>query len=311
ARLDTSLETRAEELDGLRYGAEELARGLNDYAQRIEHNPERLAEVSERLEVINVLKKKYGGDLEGVLSYRKNAQKELSLTDKLDAALRELDCELAKVLADFTKQCITLSSARKKAARKLAKFICETLSELGMPDVQFDMKLEQHESESGFIRLNGKQVDANYRGIDYGEFYLSTNAGEALRPLIKVASGGEISRIMLAMKTVLVHTDSVQVLIFDEIDIGISGRIAEVVGKKLKALSESYQTISITHLPQIAKMADVHFSVRKETQNRRTVTRVVGLDTEARAEELAKMMGGEEISELTLQHAREMLTENA
>ncbi|MBT3601970.1 MAG: DNA repair protein RecN, partial [Candidatus Latescibacteria bacterium] len=257
------------------------------------------------------LKKKYGGDLEGVLSYRKNAQKELSLTDKLDAALRELDCELAKVLADFTKQCITLSSARKKAARKLAKFICETLSELGMPDVQFDMKLEQHESESGFIRLNGKQVDANYRGIDYGEFYLSTNAGEALRPLIKVASGGEISRIMLAMKTVLVHTDSVQVLIFDEIDIGISGRIAEVVGKKLKALSESYQTISITHLPQIAKMADVHFSVRKETQNRRTVTRVVGLDTEARAEELAKMMGGEEISELTLQHAREMLTENA
>ena len=311
ARLDTSLETRAEELDGLRYGAEELARGLNDYAQRIEHNPERLAEVSERLEVLNVLKKKYGGDLEGVLSYRKNAQKELSLTDKLDAALRELDCELAKVLADFTKQCITLSSARKKAARKLAKFICETLSELGMPDVQFDMKLEQHESESGFIRLNGKQVDANYRGIDYGEFYLSTNAGEALRPLIKVASGGEISRIMLAMKTVLVHTDSVQVLIFDEIDIGISGRIAEVVGKKLKALSESYQTISITHLPQIAKMADVHFSVRKETQNRRTVTRVVGLDTEARAEELAKMMGGEEISELTLQHAREMLTENA
>lgn len=311
ARLDTSLETRAEELDGLRYGAEELARGLNDYAQRIEHNPERLAEVSERLEVLNVLKKKYGGDLEGVLLYRQNAQKELSLTDKLDAALQDLDRELTKALADFTKQCVALSKARQKATRKLAKFICETLSELGMPDVQFDMQLAQHESETGFVTIDGKQVDANYRGVDYGEFYLSTNAGEAPRPLIKVASGGEISRIMLAMKTVLVHTDSVQVLIFDEIDIGISGRIAEVVGKKLKALSESYQTISITHLPQIAKMADVHFSVRKETQNRRTVTRVVGLDTEARTEELAKMMGGEEISELTLQHAREMLMENS
>lgn len=310
ARLDKSLDTRAEELDGLRYGVEELARGLSDYAQRIEHNPERLAEVSERLEVLIALKKKYGGDLDGVLAYRQNAQKELSLTDELDAALDALDAEIATVLVAFTKHCVALSQARQKSAKKLAKQICETLGELGMPDVQFEVMLEQREQPSGFVSVAGKFVEAHHRGIDFGEFYLSTNAGEALRPLIKVASGGEISRIMLALKTVLVHTDSVQVLIFDEIDIGISGRIAEVVGKKLKALSESYQTISITHLPQIAKMADVHFSVRKETQKRRTVTRVVGLDSEARAEELAKMMGGEEISELTLQHAREMLAEN-
>jgi DNA repair protein RecN (Recombination protein N) len=309
ARLDKSLEPRAEELNSLRYGVEELARSLSDYAQRIEHNPERLAEVGERLEIVNALKKKYGGDLDSVFSYRKSAQKELSLTDELDAALQALEAEIESVLADFTKHCVVLSKARQKTARKLSKHICETLGELGMPDVQFDVKLEQHESKKGFVLFDGKQVDATYRGIDHGEFYLSTNAGEAPRPLVKVASGGEISRIMLAMKTVLVHTDSVQVLIFDEIDIGISGRIAEVVGKKLKALSESYQTISITHLPQIAKMADVHFSVRKETRNRRTVTRVVGLDREERAEELAKMMGGEQISELTLQHAREMLTE--
>lgn len=311
ARLDKTLDARVEELDGLRYGAEELARSLNDYAQRIEHNPERLAEVTERLEVLNALKKKHGGHLEQVLAYRQNAEKELQLTDELDAALQELDREIGQVLAKFTTHCIALSKARQKAAKKLSKHICDALRELGMPDVQFEVKLEQHKNKDGFVVLDGIPVDAHYRGIDYGEFYLSTNAGESLRPLVKVASGGEISRIMLAMKTVLVHTDSVQVLIFDEIDIGISGRIAEVVGKKLKALSEAYQTISITHLPQIAKMADVHFSVRKETQKKRTVTRVVALDEEARAEELAKMMGGEEISELTLQHAREMLTAKA
>jgi DNA repair protein RecN (Recombination protein N) len=309
ARLDKSLEPRAEELNGFRYGVEELARALNDYGQRIEHNPEQLAEVNERLEVLAVLKKKYGGNLDSVLAYRQNAQKELLLTDELDAALHELDGEIEQVLTAYTKQCVALSKARQKAARKLAKHICETLGELGMPDVQFEVQLEQHHSPNGLVVVDGKKADANYRGIDEGEFYLSTNAGEAPRPLVKVASGGEISRIMLAMKTVLVHTDSVQVLIFDEIDIGISGRIAEVVGKKLKALAASYQTISITHLPQIAKMADVHFSVRKETRNKRTVTRVVGLNTEERAEELAKMMGGEEISELTRQHAREMLTE--
>lgn len=311
ARLDKSLDARVEELDGLRYGVEELSRALNDYGQRIEHNPERLAEVTERVEVLNALKKKHGGDLDGVITHRQNAEKELQLTDELDAALKALDIEIEQMVSDFTKHCVALSKARQKTGRKLSKLICDALGELGMPDVRFEVKLDQHESNKGFVVLDGKTVEANYRGIDFGEFYLSTNAGEALRPLAKVASGGEISRIMLAMKTVLVQTDSVQVLIFDEIDIGISGRIAEVVGKKLKALSDAYQTISITHLPQIAKLADVHFSVRKETQKRRTVTRVIGLDAEARAEELAKMMGGEEISELTLQHAREMLATKA
>ncbi|MDA0710454.1 MAG: DNA repair protein RecN [bacterium] len=308
ARLDKTLAPRGEELDGLRYGVEELARSLSDYAQGIEHNPERLAEVNDRLEVLTRLRKKYGGDLDSVLSYQQGAQKELALTDELDAALRELEIEIDRVLAEFTTHCIALSRARQKVGKKLAKQICGILGELGMPDVQFEVRLAQNKSEKGFVSLDGELVEASARGIDHGEFFLSTNPGEVPRALVKVASGGEISRIMLAMKTALVHTDSVQVLIF-EIDIGISGRIAEVVGKKLKALSESYQTISITHLPQIAKMAEKHFSVRKETQNRRTVTRVVPLDREARAEELAKMMGGEEISELTRQHAREMLTE--
>jgi len=179
-----------------------------------------------------------------------------------------------------------------------------------MPDVKFQVAFAEKESDEGLVVREGRRITAGSRGAEEAEFHISTNPGESLRPLARVASGGEISRIMLAMKTVLAETHSVQVLIFDEIDIGISGRIAEVVGKKLKALSEVHQTISITHLPQIAKMADIHFSVRKSVHKGRTATKVVQLSGEARTEELAKLLGGEKISKLTLQHAREMLSQN-
>ena len=308
-RMDASLNAQLEELNALCYGLEELARFFTDYAQRVEHNPERLAEVTERLETLNGLKKKYGATLDTVLAYRENALKELKLSDELDASLEEMQRAIADTLETFSSLCETLSDARKKAARKLSTAIRKALKELGMPDVRFEVELDWREDPEGFVERDGKRFEAGARGMERGEFYLSTNPGEAVRPLARVASGGEISRIMLAMKTVLAHTASVQVLIFDEIDLGISGRIAEVVGRQLKALSGAYQTVSITHLPQIAKMADCHFSVRKETLKRRTVTRVVTLEGEDRAEELAQMMGGEEISPVTLQHAREMLQE--
>ena len=308
-QMDQSLEPIAEELNGLRYGAEELARAFGDYAGRVEHNPERLLEVTERLETLNALKKKYGGDLADVLSYQKKAQRELILSDELEASLESIQVEIDETMETFSTRCQKLSKNRHKAAGKLSKAICDALSELGMPEVQFEVNLDRRVHDEGLIECDGQRFEAGPRGMERGEFFMSTNPGEAVRPLIKVASGGEISRIMLAMKTVLAHTDSVQVLIFDEIDIGISGRIAEVVGRKLRGLSDAYQTISITHLPQIAKMADRHFSVRKETIKGRTVTRVVALDEDARAEELALMMGGEEISDLTLQHAKEMLAE--
>ncbi|MDP6040812.1 MAG: DNA repair protein RecN, partial [Candidatus Latescibacteria bacterium] len=308
-KMDRSLDAFVEDLNGLRYGAEELARAFGDYASRVEHNPERLVEVTERLETLNALKKKYGNDLNGVLSYRKKAEEELALSDELEASLEAIQIEIDAAMTKFSASCQKLSKGRQKAAGKLSKGIREALQELGMPSVKFEVNLDRRVHPEGLIECDGQRFEAGPRGMERGEFFLSTNPGEAVRPLMKVASGGEISRIMLAMKTVLAHTGSVQVLIFDEIDIGISGRIAEVVGKKLSGLSDAYQTISITHLPQIAKMADLHFSVRKETVKRRTVTRVVSLDEDGRAEELALMMGGEEISELTMQHAREMLAE--
>jgi DNA repair protein RecN (Recombination protein N) len=293
----------------LRYGVEELARMFTDYGQKVEHNPERLAEVSERLEALNGLKKKYGPTLEDVLAYQNKARRELDLTEALDASLQDIQQQIDAALASYTSLCVRLSDKRKKASRKLSRAIEQTLNELGMSAVQFCVEMEWREDPEGLVCVDGQTFASGPRGLESGEFSLSTNPGEAVHPLVKVASGGEVSRIMLAMKTVLAHTDSVQVLIFDEIDLGISGRIAEVVGRQLKALSGSYQTISITHLPQIAKMADVHFSVRKKTSRGRTVTRVDVLAGDDRAEELAKMMGGETISDLTMEHAREMLEE--
>jgi DNA repair protein RecN (Recombination protein N) len=207
----------------------------------------------------------------------------------------------------FAALCAELSARRREASGRLEKEIETALLDLGMARAAFRVDLIREESADGPVEVDGVWCAAGPRGAERAEFQLSTNPGEEIRPLVKVASGGEISRIMLAMKGVLAGTDSVQILIFDEIDIGISGRIAEVVGRKLKSLSRSYQTISITHLPQIAKMADRHFSVYKETRRSRTATRVRPLEGNDRAQELARLMGGARISRLTLQHAEEML----
>ena len=307
AAADASLTSRAEELNGLRYGVEELARFFGDYAQRVEYSPERLEEVTERLELLGRLRKKYGGSLEAVLAYCEEASAELARSDELDASLGEIGKDLEAAREALSDLCCRLSEARRKASRRLSAGIQKTLSDLGMPGVRFQVQLDRAENADGPVTWKRRRYLARPKGIEQAEFHISTNPGEAIRPLVRVASGGEISRIMLAMKSVLARTDSVQVLIFDEIDIGISGRIAEVVGRKLKDLSRTYQTVSITHLPQIAKMAERHFSVRKATEGKRTVTRVQNLEGDARAEELAKLMGGEKISEVTLQHARELL----
>ena len=306
-RMDSSLTPRAEELDALRYGVEELARFFTDYAQRVEYNSDRLEEVIERLELLGRLKMKYGENLKAVLAYRERASEELARSEAMDSALEETVAEIEVAGAALSKLCGRLSGAREKVARRLSSAIRKALGELGMPDTEFRVELARKEHPEGEVALDGRRFEAGPKGIEQAEFHISTNPGEAVRPLVRVASGGEISRIMLAMKTVLSRTVSVQVLIFDEIDIGISGRIAEVVGRRLKALSSAYQTVSITHLPQIAKMADQHFSVRKEMEAGRAITRVQRLSEQARAEELAKLLGGEKISKVTMQHAREML----
>ena len=309
-QMDESLRLQAEELSVQRYAIEELARFFSDYARSVEHNPERLAEVTGRLDLLAHMKKKYGGSLETVLEYRENAEEGLAQSERLDRSLAEVEAEIDSARASLAHLCAGLSKAREAAAHDLSRKTTEALGDLGIPRADFRVELIRDESPDGWVSLDNRRFRAGPKGIERVEFHISTNPGEALRPLVKVASGGEVSRIMLALKSVLSQSDPVQVLIFDEIDIGISGRIADVVGRKLKSLSRARQTICITHLPQIARMAETHLAVHKAVSNGRTVTRVIHLGDEDRARELAKLLGGEKISALTMEHAREMLGQN-
>jgi DNA repair protein RecN (Recombination protein N) len=306
-RADETLEEKAKELSAIGYEVEELARFFSHYAQEIEHNPERLSAVMDRQEQIGRLKSKYGGDLGSVLAYASEAEQELKASESTDSEQSQYEEALETERENFENLCLDLGTKREAAGQELATAVVASLSELGMPDVRFEIIFHRTEEPEGLVEKLGKRYSAGPDGAETAEFYLSTNPGESLRPLVRVASGGEISRIMLALKSVLSQTDSVQVLIFDEIDVGISGRIAEVVGRRLKHLADYCQTVSITHLPQIAKMADRHFSVRKETDGSKTETYVARLEDDERVEELAKLLGGEEISSLTLEHAKEML----
>ena len=310
ARVDTSLEPRVKELEAIGYEVEELSRFFTSYGQSIEHDPERLRGVVERIETINRLKSKYGGAVQAVLAYAEDARGELTRAGASDADQQAVRVEIETVSARFVEACDALSASRYGAAERMTKAIESSLAELGMPDVRFQVAFVRDGTPDGPIEVDGARYDAGGGGAERCEFHMSTNPGEAVRPLVRIASGGEISRIMLALKSVLAQMDTVQVLIFDEIDLGISGRIAEVVGRRLKSLSENCQTVSITHLPQIAKMADRHFSVQKETDGVRTETFVRSLEDEERIDELAKLLGGEEISTLTVEHAREMLSQN-
>lgn len=300
ARVDPTLDSRVKELEAIGYEVEELSRFFTSYGQSIDHDPERLDVVVERIETINRLKTKYGGSVEAILAYAEDARRELTRADASDADHQAVRGEIETVGGRFAGACEALSSSRVKAAEQMTQAIESSLAELGMPDVRFEVAFVRDSSSDG----------ASPDGAERCEFHMSTNPGEVVRPLVRIASGGEISRIMLALKSVLAQMDTVQVLIFDEIDRGISGRIAEVVGRRLKSLSQACQTVSITHLPQIAKMADRHFSVQKETDGVRTETFVRSLQDDERIDELAKLLGGEEISTLTVEHAREMLSQN-
>jgi DNA repair protein RecN (Recombination protein N) len=310
ARVDTSLEPRVKELEAIGYEVEELSRFFTSYGQSIERDPERLSVVVERIETLTRLRTKYGGSIEAILAYAEDARQELKRADASDADQQAVRGDIEKACDCFVEACGALSASRSKASKLMTRAVESSLAELGMPDVRFRVAFVRDARPDGVIEIEGARYDAGANGAERCEFHMSTNPGEVVRPLVRIASGGEISRIMLALKSVLAQMDTVQVLIFDEIDIGISGRIAEVVGRRLKSLSEACQTVSITHLPQIAKMADRHFSVRKETDGVRTETFVRSLDGEERIDELAKLLGGEEISSLTVEHARELLSQN-
>jgi DNA repair protein RecN (Recombination protein N) len=290
----------------------ELAKYIQSYNARIEFNPERLEEIRERLGALSLLKKKYGGSVEAILSLREAIGKEFALAENFELEIRKLEERITDSVRTCSQAAERLSSKRRELTPKITRGVSAELAKLGVTNARFDVsiknqQLDDEENERAFVQLGKELLAATTKGIDSVEFLLSTNVGEELKPLAKVASGGEVSRVMLALKSVLAKSDRLPLLIFDEIDVGISGRVAQAVGKSMKNLSEFHQLIAITHLPQIAGLADQHFVVEKVEKKNRTVTQLRKMEIEERVEEIAKLLSGSEVTDAGLQSARELM----
>lgn len=313
ARLDPSLEEQSTLVQGLSYQLEDVARFLRSYRETIEYNPNRLIEVEDRIELIQRLKRKYGGTIEEIIEFGKRAGAELEAISNVDERLnmlRDDDLRLLRVAGEISGR---LTDLRQKAGKVLSKRIESELADLNMTGTRFEVSIRQIEAEDGvpvaLAATGGKEQFAMYAfdatGIDKIEFLLSPNPGEPLKSLARVASGGETSRLMLAMKTVLSEADALPTLIFDEIDVGVGGRSGVIVGQKLHGLSKKHQVLCVTHLPQIAAFADAHFNIAKGIVGDRMISTVKQLSDDERIEELAQMLGG--ATETTRSSAREMI----
>ena len=280
---------------------EETAYFLRDYKDSLNFNPERLEEIQTRLELIKGLKKKYGGSIQEVLDYREKGLRELDELQHSEEKLETLNAELKKLKNILTEKAQHLSKQRKVVAKKIQQQVVSELSSLSMPDTRFSIQITQEAGDD-----TADDFKANSKGIDKVEYLISPNIGEELKPLSKIASGGELSRVMLALKGILAKGDKIPVLIFDEIDAGIGGRAAETVGQKLKSLSASHQIICITHLPQIASYADTHLKIEKKIKAKRTTVEVRKIEKDERTVEIARMLSGDS-SEVSIKHAWEMI----
>lgn len=307
AEIDPSQGKRAASLEEIIYLVEDLADAMRQYGRTLETDPARTEQVRERLEALRSLKRKYGPSLAAVLAHGEELERSENQAAMLDEQIRQSEIQAKTGEHQFGEACNRLSAARQDAAIELETAIVDSLKDLGIEHGKFAVQLTIREEPDGAIERQGQRLYAGERGAEQVSFHISTNLGGELRPLARVASGGEISRIMLAIKEAIAERDLISVLVFDEVDTGISGRIAAAVGRKLQALAASHQTIVITHLPQIASLANHHFSVRKDKVGTRTTTRVQALDKEGRTEEVAYLLAGETVSETARQHARELI----
>lgn len=290
--LDETLGTQLQQLQGISYQLSDLTAELMDYQAKLEFNPSDLNQLEERIELISQLKRKYGNDIDAVLAWRERAHEELQGIEHGEERLAELEVKKERLLHQAGELAGKLSQLRAEAAARLSSAVELELSDLNMEQAQFDIDRRIVDDPAG-VYFEGRRLAYDETGIDTIEFLVSANVGEEPRPLAKVASGGETSRLMLALKTVLARVDQTPTLIFDEIDQGIGGRIGNVVGRKLWGLTSpaGHQVIVVTHLPQLAGYADGHFHVSKRTENERTTTGVILLDDAGRVNELAAMLG--------------------
>jgi DNA repair protein RecN (Recombination protein N) len=305
AKIDAGQSELANQAEILLDTISDVVHGLRDYLEEIEFNPKRLEDVEERLDALHSLVRKYGGNIPAVIAYGADARKQLETITGAADRINDLEMQEAKLLEKLAKQGSTLSEKRKSAAVSMGKGIEAELDDLKMASAQFGVDFQTKPDVNGAPLSDGTRIAFDQNGFDRVEFLIAPNPGEGLKPLAKVASGGETSRLMLGLKNVLAQADQVPSLIFDEIDQGIGGRVGMVVGHKLWNLSRTHQVFCVTHLPQLAVFGDQHYQVQKLVDNGRTLTRVEPLDGEARLLELSQMLG--EVGEGTLRSAHELL----
>ena len=310
SRFDEQFRDKLAELESARITVEDVGQTLRDYAAGIEASPERLAEVEDRLALLDRLKRKYGPRVEDVIAICDELERKINEIDNKDEVLRELRTKLAKAAESYLETARALSRQRYEAARKLEKLVEGEVNELAMK-ARFK------------VEVSGSDEEGNWTasGFDQAQYLISANPGEPLAPVEEIASGGELSRVMLALKTTIEASQKVgkarnhspslrRTLVFDEIDAGIGGRAAEAVGRKLKQLARTKQVLCVTHLPQIASFADQHYLIEKRESGGRTKTSVRPLDAAERTRELARMISGAKLTDTSLKHAEQMLKAN-
>jgi DNA repair protein RecN (Recombination protein N) len=305
AKLDAAQQELSNQGELLLDTMSDVIHSLRDYLEEIEFNPKRLDEAEERLNLILSLMRKYGGSIPAVIKYGQEARVQLETITGAADRIVELELEEAKLLTKLAKQGGVLSDKRKSASNAMAKGIETELGDLKMSSAKFGVDFQTKPDKNGVPIKNGDRVSFDQNGFDKIEFLIAPNPGEGLKPLAKIASGGETSRLMLGLKNVLAQADEVPSLIFDEIDQGIGGRVGMVVGQKLWKLSRTHQVFCVTHLPQLAVFGDEHYQVQKLIKENRTLTRVELLKDDSRLLELSQMLG--EVGESTLRSAHELL----
>ena len=294
AGLDSQFKELSETVSSSFYALQDAAYQLKGALDEMEFDPERLNEVEQRLGVIQLMKRKYGATVEDILAYRAKIGEELETLIHRDEAIEKNEQQLLQIEEQLRALAKEMTAIRTSAAERLAQAIMEQLRALCMEKAQFIVTFRALE-----------QFDVN--GLDDIVFYISTNVGEPPKSLPKIASGGELSRIMLALKTIFSASNGITSIIFDEVDTGVSGRVAQAIAEKIAAIAIHSQVLCISHLPQVAAMADQHYFIKKEVEHNRTVTTLTNMNEQQRIEELSRMMSGTEITDVTLQHASELL----
>jgi DNA repair protein RecN (Recombination protein N) len=295
ADLDTDYKSVADTVANSFYMLEDAARTIRNELDSLEYDPQRLIEIEDRLNEINQLKRKYGKTIEEILEYASKIEEEIETLQNKEVHIGQMEKELASLKKDLRIEANNLTQTRRKWAKKLTKLIHKELKELYMEKTVFD------------VRINADADHFHKNGSDKVEFYISTNPGEPLKPLSKIASGGELSRIMLALKSIFSKHQGVTSIIFDEVDTGVSGRVAQSIAEKIYNVSTGSQVLCISHLPQVAAMADTHLYIAKIIRNGRTKTSVTPLSSAEKVKEIVRMISGVEVTDLTKQHAEELL----